>query len=72
MDSLWSALAGAVATGLLGALAFLFKTFVLEPRSRLREAQQQRVRALQELRNLLAMSFDTFKNQNFKARSLLA
>jgi hypothetical protein len=44
---------------------------VLEPRSRLREAQQQRVHALRELQSLLARSSEAFRNQNSRARTLL-
>jgi hypothetical protein len=71
MDWLWGAIAGAVATAICGALGFLFNIFVLEPRSRLRDAQQHSLEALRELQYLLAISSDAFRNQNFKAQTLL-
>ncbi len=71
MDWLWGAIAGAVATGAVGALGFLFNSLVLQPASKRREARQQSILALQDLNSLLAISFDAFRNQNFKAQMLL-
>jgi hypothetical protein len=72
MDSISSAVAGAVATAVLGVIGFLINRLILVPRSRRRDAEMQRVRALHELKSLLAVSLDTFQNQNFKARMLLS
>jgi hypothetical protein len=67
MEWLW----GALATALLGLVAFLFKRFVLEPSDRRKEESNKRSRALNDLKFLLTLSGDAFINQNFKAQTLL-
>jgi hypothetical protein len=67
MDWLW----GAIATAGLGALGFLTNRYLLEPSAKRREMQQHRISALRELQFLLAVSFDAFQNQIFKAQALL-
>ena len=67
----WGAALGAIATGAVGGLGFLVNYLVLQPASNRRDMEQQRIRALRELQSLLAVSFDAFQNQNFKAQTLL-